>query len=107
MKRILHLNYFFLVTPIALGLFGFVYPSLWLFSAITPIFTGFFQIIQAICLFIDKDFKSQALTVYFTVAILFFILWINTSWQRTWAMPPLLAIYLTVILFIEAKNEKS
>lgn len=106
MKSILHLNYFFVGTPILLGLLGFIYNPLWFFAAIAPIFTGFFQVIYAICLFIEKDFRDIYLTIYLTVTILFFILWINTSWQWIWAMPPVLAIYLSVIFFIEAKNEK-
>lgn len=105
MKSILHLNYFFVGTPIALGLLGFIFNPLWFIAAIIPIFTGFFQIIQAICLFIQKDFKDVSLSIYFIATILFFVLWINTSWQWIWALPPLLAIYLTAILFVEAKNE--
>lgn len=92
--------------PIAFGLLGYIYNPLWFFAAITPIFTGMFQVTTAISLFIEKDFRSTTLTIYLTVTILFFILWINTSWEWIWAMPPLLAIYLSVIFFIEAKNEK-
>jgi len=106
MKNILQLNYFFVGVPIALGLLGFVYNPLWFFAAITPILTGFFQVIQAICLYIEKDFRNRYLSIYFIVTILFFILWINTSWQWIWALPPILAIYLTVIFFIEVKNQK-
>jgi hypothetical protein len=107
MKSILHLNYFFVGTPILLGLLGFICDPLFFFAAIISIFTGFFQVIYAIALFIEKDFRDIYLTIYLIVTILFFILWINTSWDWIWAMPPILAIYLSAIFFIEAKKEKS
>ena len=106
MKSILHLN-FFVGIPILLGLLGFLYDFLWFIAAIFLIFTGFFQIIQATCLFIEKDFRNKPLLIYFITTTLFFILCINTSWEWIWVLPPILAIYLTAIFFIEAKKEKS
>ncbi len=95
--KFIHVNYFFVGFPIFLGLSGFLYNPLWFFAAIFPIFTGFFQVTAAICMFIDKNFKSVCLTIYFTAAFLFFVLWINTNWQWIWCMPPLLAFYFTYI----------
>lgn len=92
--------------PIALGVLGYAYNPLWFFAAITPIFTGMFQVTTAISLFIEKDFRSTTLTIYLIATIVFFALWINTDWDWIWAMPPALALYMSALLFIEAKNEK-
>ena len=104
MKSILHLNYFFIGLPVLLALLGFLYNPLWLFAAVFPIFTGLFQLIQATCFFIDKNFRSVYLSIYFGATFLFFVLWINTSWQWIWIMPPVLALYLTTLFYMEAKK---
>lgn len=92
--------------PCLLGLIGFIFPACWFFGALFTIVTGGFQFITGTGLLIDTGGKRIEYVIYFAGVTLFFTLWIATDWFWIIALPPALAVYLSIILFLEAKKEK-
>jgi len=106
MKDLNRVNYFMVGVPSLLGLLGFLEPGCWFFGALFTIVTGGFQFITGTGLLIDTGGKRIEYAIYFAGTILFFILWMATDWLWIVLLPPALALYLSVLLFIEAKKEK-
>lgn len=69
------------------------------------ILTGFFQVIVGIGVFMDSGYKNKFFSIYIILTLLFFALKGLTDWKWVIALPPLLALYITVLLIIEAKKE--
>jgi CHASE2 domain-containing sensor protein len=108
MKSINHLNYFMVGCPLLLALTGWLFQETLIYIGLLfTILTGGFQVIVGIGMFIDTDFKHIPIRIYLAVTALFFLLWIFTYWQWIVVMPPLLALYMSVILIIETKKELS
>lgn len=106
MKNLNKMNYFMVGVPCLLGLIGFIFPVCWFFGALFTIVTGGFQFITGTGLLIDTGGKRIEYVIYFAGVTLFFTLWIATDWFWIIALPPALAVYLSIILFLEAKKEK-
>lgn len=68
--------------------------------------TGGFQIIVAIGIFIESGYKNKFFAVYLILTLLFFSLMALTDWKWIMGLPPLLAVYMTVLLILEAKKER-
>ena len=107
MKALSILNYFIVGIPPAMILMGYlceetlIYYGLWL-----TLLTGAFQVVVGIGMFIDSFFKHRLIQIYLIGVALFFLLWFITEWKWLLILPPMLAIYMTVILYIEAKKTK-
>jgi len=71
---------------------------------IALIWTGLFQVVIGFMMAFDKP-ENIYLRIYVIAVIIFFLLLIVTDWEWIWAMPPGLAVYFSVLMFIEAKRE--
>lgn len=107
MKNLNRFNLFLVGILVVLGLLGFVEPGCWFIGALATIPFGAFQFIVGTGMLIDSGGKDVLLQIYFAGAVLFFALWIAGGWFWIIALPPALAVYLSVILYIKAKNRQS
>ncbi|KGO93242.1 hypothetical protein [Flavobacterium subsaxonicum] len=106
MKNINRMNYFITGIPPILLLAGWLFASsVWMIGALLTMVTGAFHIVVGIGLCIETNGKPIYL-IYLLGVALFFILWIITNWENVVYMPPILATYMSVLLFIKAKLEK-
>lgn len=99
-----NLNYFFVGVPTSLGLFGFMFEELWFIAALFMILTGLFQIVAALGFTIINGYKNNFLKIYWLLTVSFFLMWGFTGWHWIIVMPPIIAIYFTVILNYDFKN---
>ena len=106
MKNINLMNYFITGIPLILLLAGWIFASsVWMIGALFTILTGAFHIVVGIGLYIENNGKPVYL-IYLLGVLLFFIFWIVTSWQWIMYLPPVLAAYISILIFIKAKQEK-
>lgn len=100
------LNLVFVGFPIALCLLG-IWDEVFLFwGLLSTILTGFFQVIIGFGMYFDEP-NDNSLKVYVSLVISFFVIWIATAFiedgleimRYMFALPPLLALYLTVIIY--------
>jgi hypothetical protein len=100
------MNYVVSGIPAFLCFIGIWIDSLLFWGLLSTIFTGMFQAVVGFkCAFDDPE--NIFFKIYVFLVIIFFVLWIITPWLWVLALPPALALYLSVLLFIEAKKEKS
>lgn len=105
MKSINYLNYFLTGVPALLIIIGYITGSgLWMAGALFSILTGIFHIVVAINLRMETDCKLMYL-FYILGVIAFFFLWYITDWETVIYIPPILAIYLSILLYLKAKKE--
>ena len=94
--------------PLAMALFGWLfYEGLWFWGLLFTMLTGGFQVVAGIGMFIDGSCRNKYVGIYLITVAIFFALWIITDWKWVIALPPLLALYMTVLLIIEAKKERA
>ncbi|QYJ68502.1 hypothetical protein [Flavobacterium litorale] len=98
------LNYFFVGVPTLLSLIGFVYKELWFIAALFMILTGLFQITTAVIWTGSEGSNNIFLRIYWLLTISFFLMWVFTDWYWIIVLPPIIAIYFTVILNYNFKN---
>lgn len=105
MKTLLYCNNFVVLLPIVLGILGFIDNSFWGLVLISTILTGFVQVIIALYYIFD-NYKDLHIYIYFTGVIVFFTLWFTVTLINYIAcIPPVLALYLTWILYRNYKTE--
>lgn len=91
--------------PFLITAFTVFEPGMFIVALLSTMVTGFIQVSIGLSLLIDH-YKNRHLQAYFLFCILFFSLWHTTDWEWIWAMPPALAIYMTIILhFIIIEEE--
>ena len=115
MKNINYLNYFAVGLPISILI---TYPlfkeGAIIFALLSTILTGLIQFILGIKMLIDEP-KNKNLKTYIILVLSYFVLWfINsiTGYNNIlnyflFAFPPILAIYLSVIIYKKAHNENA
>ena len=106
MKNLNYLNYFFVGLPITLCLLGFIDGSFMYFGLLFMICTGFFQVLVGIKLLVDEP-KNWCLRTYLISVVLFFSLaFFGYQNQQfiyiLYSIPPLLAIYLSILIYKKA-----
>jgi hypothetical protein len=109
MKNINYLNYFFVGVPTILCLIGTLNDSFLFFGLLTTILTGFFQVTIGLKMLIDEP-NNKSLINYIVGVLTFFILWFiisiieyqNPMFYILISMPPILAIYLSIIIHKKA-----
>jgi hypothetical protein len=111
MKNLKLANSIAIAIPIILLLYGFIEETCFYLSAYSMIITGFFQLIIGVIFWIKfKD--SLNIKIYFTLVLLFFSTWYfneNIFYidGLTWPListPPILAIYLSIIIYKKANK---
>ncbi|MES2545417.1 MAG: hypothetical protein V4548_11060 [Bacteroidota bacterium] len=109
MKNLNKLNYFFVGLPITLCLIGIINQEFLLFGLLFSMLTGIFQVIAGMGMLI-KEPNNKYLKTYVIAVIIFFLLWFINSkigYQNTITFiligtPPILAIYLSIIIYKKA-----
>lgn len=92
-------------SPFLIAAFIVFDPGMLFIALLSTMVTGFIQVSIGLSLLIDH-YKNKHLQTYFLFCILFFSLCYTTDWWWIWAMPPVLAIYMTIILhFIILEEE--
>lgn len=91
------INCFAIGLPLAIAALAVFEVGMLSFALLSTVITGFLQVSIALVLFINH-YKNRHLQAYFLFCILFFSLWYATDWGWIWAMPPSLALYMTVIV---------
>lgn len=99
MRILKYINAFALSLPFLLGLIGFVDNDFWFFALLSTMITGFLQVLVALLLLFWIP-KNIHLYIYFFFTVLFFVLWLGFGIEYwLFALPALLAFYLTFILY--------
>ena len=115
MKDLNYLNYFAVGLPLGILITYPIYnEGALLFSLLSTILTGLIQVIIGIKMLI-KEPNNIHLKAYIFFVISFFFLWyinstigyINILTNTLIAIPAILAIYLTVIIYKKAQNENA
>ena len=91
------INCFAVGLPLAIAALTVFEVGMLSFALLSTVITGFLQVSIGLCLLI-KHYKNTHLQAYLLFCTLFFSLWYATDWGWIWAMPPALAIYMTIIL---------
>lgn len=110
MKNIFKLNLAFIGFPIVLCSFGLIIEGMLVIGLLSTVLTGIFQVVFGINMLIDEP-KDINLRIYIVLVLLFFILWyiMNALYSEyliflLFAMPSLLAIYFSIILYRKTKD---
>lgn len=108
MKFLLGLNFLAIGIPLLLALLSLSDGSFSSEALLSTMFTGVAQVVIALILF-ALDPKDKRLYVYFSITIVFFIVWLGFNITNNWifSLPPALALFLTYIListYISRKN---
>lgn len=106
MKNLFKLNLFFVGMPITICLLGFFNEAFLFWGLLSTILTGLFQLIIGFAMLIDEP-KNKYLQIYILVVIAFFLIWYlnsligynNLITYFLFAVPPILAFYLTFIIY--------
>ncbi len=107
MKNINYMNYAMVGIPLLLiGLGWLIDSEILIVGMLLTMVTGAFQVIVGIGMFIDSGYRDSYTGVYLIGVAVFFALWILIAQTFIIALPPILALYLSVIIFIKAKNTK-
>lgn len=106
MRTLNKLNYFMVGFPLIMAVGGLLYEEyLWIYGLLFTIVTGSFQVIVGLGMFINSGCRNKYLGIYLILVAVFFLLWTITDWKWVAALPPILAVYMTVLLFVESKNK--
>lgn len=111
MKDIKLVNSIAIAIPLILLIYGFIDETGFYLSAYSMIITGFSQLIIGIIFWIKFKYDLN-IKIYFTLVLLFFSLWYfneNILYidELTWPLiltPPILAIYLSIIIYKKANK---
>ena len=108
MKAINYLNYLIVGFPIAMALAGWFFDeTFWGWGLMSLIITGIFQVIVGLGMFMRSNGRNIYFGTYLIMVVIFLLLWHMTYWKWIFILPPLLALYVTVLLFIEAKKDRA
>lgn len=99
-----YINYITMAVPAALFAAGIWDNELFLWGLVAMIWTGLFQAVIGFKIFFD-DPNRLAFKIYVLAVIIFFIVWGFTGWVFVWPVPPVLSIYFSMLLFLEAKKQ--
>ena len=108
MKFLLGLNFLAIGIPLILALLSLSDGSFSSEALLSTMFTGVAQVVIALILFALNP-KDKRLYVYFSITILFFIVWLGFNINHDWifTLPPVLALFLTYILISTHISRKS
>lgn len=108
MKVIRAINYIVLIAPLLLALIGTADEDFLIFAALSTMVTGAAQVIMALIMLFSKP-KNPLLYSYFAITVLFFAIWgfTGTYDMYIFAIPAMLALFFTYIIFAQIKDEKA
>ena len=99
MKFLVGLNFFAIGVPIVLALLSIKDGDFAAEALVSTMMTGALQVLIALILFVRNP-DDKRLYIYFSITILFFILWLGLGINDDWifSLPPALALFLTYIV---------
>ena len=98
------INYIALALPLFLALIGLADQDFFIYALLSTAVTGAIQVIIALTML--PKHSSNLLYGYLLMTALFFVTWYFTGEQfYIFAIPPILAFFLTYIIYIECKKE--
>ncbi|WP_438965885.1 hypothetical protein [Flavobacterium sp.] len=100
------LNTIALFIPIFIGLLGLMAEGLFILAALSTMVTGLIQVVLGILYWI-KFPKSISIKIYFLIVIIFFLLLfskIADNW--IWFLPPILCLYLSILVYSLKENHE-
>lgn len=100
MKLLKILNTIAIGLPIILALLGLFDNGMFLYALLSTMATGFIQVVIGI-LFWIKETQNQFIIGYLIGVLLFFIGIHFTSITTLWILPPILCIYLSLIIYTQ------
>ncbi|MEL1245541.1 hypothetical protein AAEO56_14800 [Flavobacterium sp. DGU11] len=107
MKNVNYMNYAVVGIPLLLmGLGWLIDSEILIVGMLLTMVTGAFHVIVGIGMFIDSGYRDSYTGVYLIGVAAFFALWIFTDWFWIVAIPPALALNLSIIIYIKAKQNK-
>lgn len=105
MKALNKINYFMVGFPLAMALGGLLFEEyLWMYGLLFTAVTGVFQVTVGICMFIRSGCRNTYLASYLAAVAAFFLLWEVTDWEWMMVLPPVLAMYMSALLYLEAEK---
>ena len=111
MKALKNLNTFALLLPLGIGLLGVIDESMLLIACLSTMITGLIQVLIGLFFwFLQK--KNTYILIYLVTVIFFFTTWYfnstkihnNTLDGFLFMTPPLLAVYLSVIIYSQKET---
>lgn len=107
MKILIAINYIVLIVPLLFALGGFADEDNFFYALMSTAVTGAVQVIIAVITLFLRP-KSELLYIYFAITTLFFLLWAaDFAGNAIFCLPPMLAIYLTIVLHILSRKPKT
>jgi len=107
MKTISGINYTALAFPVFFGLAGLYSEEHFIYALLFTAIAGAVQVILAVIMLFK--YPGKLLYIYSTATFLYFLFYMITKSEEIYMLmiPPMLAIFFTVIIFIERQKEKS
>lgn len=107
MKKYQFINAFAIGLPVTLALIGSMFETFLFFAMVATALTGLIQLILGTVFWIQNP-KNKLIPFYFAAVVLFFIVLASSFDSELmtflYAVPVLLAIYLTIILHLPKKE---
>jgi uncharacterized membrane protein len=111
MKILNYLNCFFVGIPTILCLIGILNDNFLFFGLLSTIITGLFQVTIGLKMLVDEP-NNKSLVNYIIGVVAFFILWFissvidfqNTMFYILISTPPVLALFLSIIIYKKANK---
>lgn len=98
MKYLKILNTVAIGIPIVLAFLGIFDEEMLMFALVSTMATGFIQVLVGL-LFWIKEWKNYLIISYLVGVILFFMGISLTKYDSFWIMPPILCIYLSLLVY--------
>jgi hypothetical protein len=107
MKTISIINYVVLILPIILGLAGITSEACYVYALLFTVIASAVQVILA--MFMLFKYPGKLLYIYSFTAFLFLLLLMILGIEQFYLflIPPILALFLTYIIFTERRKEKA
>lgn len=105
MKILNVINFLLVGFPLTMAFLGCLINDEFLgWGLLSLIITGVFQVIVGLGIFMKSNGRNIYFGIYLIMVAIFFSLWHMTYWKWIFALPPLLALYMTVLLFLKLKK---
>lgn len=99
------INYIALVIPLVLAIIGLQDEQFYIYALLSTAVTDAVQVLVALTML--PNHHNSLLYIYFTVTALFFLVWYFFGEVfGIFAVPPVLAIFLTYIIYTKRKGER-
>ncbi|NNT72438.1 hypothetical protein HKT18_09450 [Flavobacterium sp. IMCC34852] len=99
MKGLKVLNTIALAIPISFALLSIVDDGLLIAAVVSTMATGFIQLMASIYFWVEYPKSIHIKIYFFFVGTFFFLLFTKLTDDWYWVMPPILCLYLSVLIY--------